>query len=313
MAIRGSLSIVCLVFVGFLVADEQLPPPKEGKLLKEVWEAAFLEGSQAGYAHATFREMPMGEPPNILASSEMELNLVRFGQQLQLKFGMSDVENPTGKMLGFVADDEEAAVRVLGGLRRGGARFLVVDFAVNHRREAVLRVTPHVLPDVQDRAARRVDERAALPLELRQLADRDAERRQNHDVVRTERGTVFARVGKDVNPFFAEAVVDVRVVDDLAGQQHALRGEFLPSLVRVIDRAVHAVAEPEFLRQVERETSARLNEPGCLEVVDDAAVIGRCQVGRDRLFQVETLTEDDRGHPLRCCRTEPDPLSARSQ
>ena len=198
--------------------------------------------------------------------------------------------------LGFVADDEEAPVRVLGGLRRRGARFLVMHFAVNHRREAVLRVTPHVLPDVQDRAARRVDERAALPLELRQLADRDAERRQNHDVVRTERGTVFARVGKDVNPFFAEAVVDVRVVDDLAGQQHALRGEFLPSLVRVIDRAVHAVAEPEFLRQVERETSARLNEPGCLEVVDDAAVVGSSQVGCDRFFEVETLTEDDRGH-----------------
>src|SRR5262245_24271450 len=112
MAIRGSLLLLCLMFVGLVAADEQLPPPKEGKLLKEVWEAAFLEGSQAGYAFASFREMAMGENPNILASTEMELNLVRFGQNLQLKFGMSDVETPAGKMLGFVVHETKSKGQV---------------------------------------------------------------------------------------------------------------------------------------------------------------------------------------------------------
>jgi hypothetical protein len=84
-------------------------------------------------------------------------------------------------------------------------------------------------------------------------------------------------------------------VDDLAGQEHALGRKFLSRLIRVVNGAIDAVAEPEFLREVEREPSGRLDEARRPEVVDDTAVVGGGQVGRDRLFQVEALTEDDRG------------------
>ena len=50
-----------------------------------------------------------------------------------------------------------------------------------------------------------------------------------------------------------QLVVDVRVVDDLAGQVDVLVGELAPRLVGVVHGPVHAVAEPELLREVDRE------------------------------------------------------------
>ena len=52
------------------------------------------------------------------------------------------------------------------------------------------------------------------------LADGDAERRQDHDVVGAERVAVARRDRlRKRMPCVAQPVVDVRVVDDLAGQE----------------------------------------------------------------------------------------------
>ena len=125
---------------------------------------------------------------------------------------------------GFVVivDDEVVAARVLQRLRRRRLRLLVPVLAVDDRREAFLRVALHVLPDVQHRAAGRVDERAAARAEVLQRRDRDAERRQDDDVVwrravdASSPGSLRKRM-----PSAAELIVDVRVVDDFAGQVHA--------------------------------------------------------------------------------------------
>ena len=58
------------------------------------------------------------------------------------------------------------AVRILKGLRGRGLRLLVMHLSVNDGREAVLRVAPDVLPDVQDRPAGGVHQGAPLSLEL---------------------------------------------------------------------------------------------------------------------------------------------------
>ena len=52
-------------------------------------------------------------------------------------------------------------------------------------------------------------------------------------------------------PAGAQLVVDVRVVDDLAGQEDAPVGEPPARLVGVVDRAIDAVAEPEFPREMD--------------------------------------------------------------
>jgi hypothetical protein len=61
-----------------------------------------------------------------------------------------------------IEHDKVSAVWILESLRGGCARLFVLHFSVNDRGEPVLRVPHHVLPDVQHRTTRRVDERASL-------------------------------------------------------------------------------------------------------------------------------------------------------
>jgi len=48
----------------------------------------------------------------------------------------------------------------------------------------------------------------------------------------------------------------VRVVNDLAGQEDVPSGEAAARLIRVVDRAVDSIAEPELAREVDREAAA---------------------------------------------------------
>ena len=54
-------------------------------------------------------------------------------------------------------------------------------------------------------------------------------------------------------PMRAQLVVDVGVVDDFAGQEHRAIRKPLARLIRVVDRAVDAVAEAELAREVHRQ------------------------------------------------------------
>ncbi|MCS6977289.1 MAG: transglutaminase domain-containing protein [Gemmatales bacterium] len=87
--------------------------PELGKIVKEVWEAAFLDGNQAGHVHGLIRELIVGEQTHILAATELELTLLRFNQQLTLKYGYSNVETTEGKVLAFVVQQTLAKDQVL--------------------------------------------------------------------------------------------------------------------------------------------------------------------------------------------------------
>ena len=138
-----------------------------------------------------------------------------------------------------------------------------MHFAVNDRGEAVLRIADDVLPDVQNRPARRVDERAALVHEPRHVAHRDAEGGKDHDVVRSERIPALSRIAEEPDVGGAQLIVDVRVVDDLAGEEDVPSREAAARLIRVIDRAVHSVAEPELAREVNREAAGGVAGSRC--------------------------------------------------
>ena len=113
------------------------------------------------------------------------------------------------------------------------------------------RVALDVLPDVQHRAAGRVDQRAAALDERLQQFDGDAERRQDDDVVRRQRVERFAGIAEEADALRAQLIVDVRVVDDLAGQEDGAIGKARPRLVGVVDGAIDAVAEAELAREVQ--------------------------------------------------------------
>jgi transglutaminase-like putative cysteine protease len=101
MRTRAVLPGLVFALAAGLVSTPWAAQP-EGKVLREIWEAAFLEGGQVGHFHTLFRELPMAEGKVIEGSSELEFNLIRFGQNLQLAFTMANHETPEGKVLAIV-------------------------------------------------------------------------------------------------------------------------------------------------------------------------------------------------------------------
>ena len=166
---------------------------------------------------------------------------------------------------------------------------------MDDRGEPVLRVAGDVLPDVQHRAAGGIHERAALCGQLRHFLDGDPEGRQDHDIISAKRLGVLVRIREKPDPVVAQPLIDVRVVDDLAGQEDVPSREPPPRLVGVIDRPVDAVTEPEFPGEVQREPAGRKVIAAGADLVDDRAVVGRRELACDGLFHVEALTEDERG------------------
>ncbi len=103
-------------------------------------------------------------------------------------------------------------------------------------------------------------------------------------------------------PIAAEILVDVRVVDDLAGQKHTLVRKTLARLVGVVDGAIDAVAEAELAREMDGQPSGAIREIVGLDVIDDRAVIVLGEHAGDGMLQIEAFTEDERRQlPLRAC------------
>ncbi len=196
--------------------------------------------------------------------------------------------------VGFVeiAHAQVLAAGVGHRLRRGGARFLVVVLAVDDHGVAVAGVVMDLLPDVEDAAAGGVDQHALLRLEVLELGHADAEGRHDHDIAGGDVAKARHRVARVVENFdahVAQALVDVGVVDDFAGQEHAAVGKLPAGLVGVVHRAVDAVAKPEFPGELEVQfAGAGLVAEG-LEPFDDGALVGTRQNRSDLGFQAETL------------------------
>ena len=92
----------------------------------------------------------------------------------------------------------------------------------------------------------------------------------------------------------AQPIVDVRVVDDLAGEKDVAAGEARDRLVGVVDGAIDAVAEAELAGEVEREPPLVVAEVAGADLVDEGAVVRGGELARDGLFHVEALAEDER-------------------
>ena len=194
--------------------------------------------------------------------------------------------------LGAIEHDEESSPGMLQGLRGGGHGLFVPRLAVDDRGEPVAGVPPHVLPDVEDRPARRVDERATSLLEAEEHRHGDAECRQDDDVIGSDGVLALAGVAQEPDAGVPQPVVDPRVVDDLAGEVDGPFRETAARLVRVVDGPVDAVAEAELARQVQAQAPHRAPVIGRPHLVHQRAVVVRRQLAGDLVFQRESLAED---------------------
>ena len=67
----------------------------------------------------------------------------------------------------------------------------------------------------------------------------------------------LALIAEEANALRTKLVVDVRVVDDFAGQEDGAVREAAPRLVGVVDGAIDAVAEAELAREMDGEPARR--------------------------------------------------------
>src|SRR5687768_16477848 len=94
-----------------------------------------------------------------------------------------------------------------------------------------------------------------------------------------------------MNAHGLDARVDVGVVNDFARQEDAAIGKLAARLIRVVDGAIDAVTEAEFLRELEMKRPGGGLIANGLEALDDGALIGTRQNRSDLGFQAETLLE----------------------
>ncbi len=116
------------------------PKPPVDKVVKEIWEAAYLDGAKAGQVHTVFRELTMGERKVIEASTEMDLKLVRNRQTIRQNFSVGNHETPEGRVLTTVMRQELAKDhRILIQGRVDGNQLAVrVEFGTNPPEERMV-------------------------------------------------------------------------------------------------------------------------------------------------------------------------------
>ena len=77
-------------------------------------------------------------------------------------------------------------------------------------------------------------------------------------------------VAHELDAHGPQLLVDVRVVDDFAGEEHAAVGKALARLVGVVDGAVDAVAEAELAGEVDGQAARPEREVVGLDLLDEA-------------------------------------------
>jgi hypothetical protein len=100
------LSFSCLAAMVFVMCAQPAEPP--GKLVRETWDAAFLNGEKAGLIHTTVVESKRGEQTVLRMSRELQLTVKRFGQVASLRAETGNEESPDGKLLGVFMVQEIA-------------------------------------------------------------------------------------------------------------------------------------------------------------------------------------------------------------
>jgi transglutaminase-like putative cysteine protease len=91
----------CLVGLVLWAASAAVAEP-QGKIVKETWEATYLEGGKAGYSHTTVRELERDGQKILRTTKSLDLSVKRGNAEARLRIEEGTDETPEGKVLGVV-------------------------------------------------------------------------------------------------------------------------------------------------------------------------------------------------------------------
>jgi hypothetical protein len=91
-------------------------------------------------------------------------------------------------------------------------------------------------------------------------------------------------------------IVDVRVVDDFAGEIDRAIGETAPRLIGVVDGSVDAVAKAELPREMDRQPAGVVAVVVVLDLLDEDAVIAVSKDPGNFVLEIEALAKYDWWH-----------------
>src|SRR5262245_48670011 len=94
MRIHGGWVAVLLIASPLLAAEPQ------GKLIRETWEAAYLNGGKAGYVHTVIREIDRDGGKIYRSTVVLDLTLKRFNDTLRARMERGTEETSEGKVTG---------------------------------------------------------------------------------------------------------------------------------------------------------------------------------------------------------------------
>ncbi len=92
---RKWLSLALLFFPTVALAGDPQP-----KLVLDLWDAAYLQGSRAGYVHTFVQEHEKDGNRMLQATMELRLTVARSGEAIQLGMDTGTFETTNGKVLG---------------------------------------------------------------------------------------------------------------------------------------------------------------------------------------------------------------------
>lgn len=84
----------------FIVSPLQAAEPK-GKIVRELWDAAYIEGVKIGFFHTTVREIERDGQKLLQTSLEMDLTIRRYKDSVRLRMLSGTEETPEGKVTGI--------------------------------------------------------------------------------------------------------------------------------------------------------------------------------------------------------------------
>ena len=124
----------CLVLL-FLAAPVHAADV-EGRLVQDIWNAAYMEGGKAGYVHTAVREVERNGEKRYRTTTRLSLAMMRNGATIQLRMDTGSEETADGKVtevwMRQYQDDREQLV--LKGTVKGGQLETRVEGAAQQQK-----------------------------------------------------------------------------------------------------------------------------------------------------------------------------------
>jgi hypothetical protein len=101
MRVRHLVSVIALVLSVAPVRAQQ--PKPEPKVVKETWDAAYLEGVKTGYFHSRVVEVQRGQQKLLVTTQDMSLKILRDGAVVTLRMEAGCEEKSDGSIVSVSA------------------------------------------------------------------------------------------------------------------------------------------------------------------------------------------------------------------